>query len=127
MSSNKTSKRLSVVRKADQRVISSSCKLADSFFKRFRGMIGAKVFPQGEGLLFPRCNDIHMWFMSIPIDVIFLRQIAQAEYQISSVRSELKPWKALPVRDSRATDTLELPAGVVESLHLKAGDLVCIS
>ena len=25
-------------------------------------------------MLFPACNDIHMWFMSIPLDVVFLRK-----------------------------------------------------
>lgn len=124
---SETTRRFTILRKSDQQVIADQCDLADSFFKRFRGKIGAKDFPRGQGLLFPRCNDIHMWFMSIPIDVVFLRRVAQSEYQISSVRSALRPWKAMPVRDSRATDTLELPAGVVENLHLKAGDLVCIS
>ena len=105
--------------------------MAKSFVARLRGLIGRKAFRPGEAMLFPACNDIHMWFMSIPIDVVFLREEKCAEgarsWKISSAHSDVRPWKPLPLRDGRAHSTLELPAGTIRKLGLAAGDAVCIA
>lgn len=83
-------------------------------------------------MLFPRCNDIHMWFMRIPIDVVFIRR-ARADaagktvWQVSSTREHLKPWRLLPVHDFKASETLELPSGTVSRLGISEGDQLCIS
>jgi uncharacterized membrane protein (UPF0127 family) len=116
----------------NQAVIADKCHVADSFFDRLIGLIGRRSFGAGEGMLFPRCNDIHMWFMSIPIDVVFLepaREGASGErvFRVSSLRRAIRPWKPLPVRDGRASETLELPSGTVERCGIAMGDELCIS
>ncbi len=116
----------------NQRLIADKCVEAKSFLTRFRGLIGRKAFEPGEAMFFPRCNDIHMWFMSIPIDVVFIKREKRADGSfarvVTSVREELKPWKLLPVRDSLADDTLELPAGSVRLMGIESGDeLTCTS
>jgi uncharacterized membrane protein (UPF0127 family) len=73
-----------------------------------------------------------MWFMSMPIDVVFIRNNRGPDGRVSrvvaSVREGLKPWRLLPVRDSSAEDTLELPAGTVGRIGIRAGDeLSCTS
>src|SRR5262249_10160146 len=105
------------------------CHVADSFLDRLIGLIGRRSLGAGEGMLFPRCNDIHMWFMRIPIDVVFLAPAKSGAgvYRVSSVRRWLKPWRLLPARDGRASDTLELPAGSVDRLRIAEGDELCIS
>ena len=116
----------------NQALIADKCLVAESFVSRLRGLIGRKQFAPGEAVLFPRCNDIHMWFMSIPIDVVFIRKEKRTDggtsYVVASVREGLKPWRLLPVRDGSAQDTLELPAGTVGRIGLKPGDeLSCTS
>jgi uncharacterized membrane protein (UPF0127 family) len=98
---------------------------------RLRGLIGKSGLAQGQGMLFPRCNSIHMWFMRFPIDVVFLKietsRDGKKTWRVSSVRESVRPWKLLPLTDWRASETLELPAGTVRSSALQAGDEVCIS
>src|SRR4051812_30737808 len=80
-------------------VISDKCIVAESFIDRLRGLIGRTRLDAGEGMLFPRCNDIHMWFMSIPIDVVFLRREgsgSSSTWIVSSLRENLRPWRLLP-------------------------------
>jgi uncharacterized membrane protein (UPF0127 family) len=121
----------------DQSVIAEKCNVADRFVPRLRGLIGTTRLAPGEGLLLYPCNDIHMWFMSIAIDVVFLRPRAStlrggvegesSEWEVVSTREDLRPWKPLPARDGRATATLELPSGSVGRLSILPGDGLCIS
>lgn len=82
-------------------------------------------------MLFPKCNDIHMWFMSIPIDVVFLSKEKRADgslaFRVASVHENVQPWRVLPLRDSRASETLELAAGTIRQCEISAGDELCIS
>jgi uncharacterized membrane protein (UPF0127 family) len=109
----------------NQTVIADRCVEANSFLARLRGLIGRKKFEPGEGMLFPKCNDIHMWFMSIPIDVIFLKREKNV-FRVTSVRGGVRPWRALPLRDGGASETLELPSGTIERCELREGDTLCI-
>jgi uncharacterized membrane protein (UPF0127 family) len=105
--------------------------VANRFFARLKGLIGTSRLEPGEGLLLSPCNDIHMWFMRIPIDVVFVRPLAGdpegATHEVCSVREDLPPWRPLPVRDGRARETLELPAGTIRRCGIAAGDRLCIS
>jgi uncharacterized membrane protein (UPF0127 family) len=119
-----------LIRTHDQMCIVESLEKADSYWSRLKGLIGRKEFVQGEGLLFTRCNSVHMWMMSIPIDVIFLKADAASNgtrWSISDVHSRLKPWKVFPVSSWGADDALELPAGTVDAFSLKKGDELCIA
>lgn len=112
-------------------IIADKCLVAERFFDRLQGLIGRSALDTGEGMLFPRCNDIHMWFMSIPIDVVFLRR-ERAEpdgivYRVVSVRENLRPWRFLPAREGRASETLELSAGTIQRCQIAVGDELCIS
>jgi len=49
-----------------------NCYIADSFFKRFKGLMMAAPLNNDEGLLLTKTNSIHMFFMKYEIDVIFL-------------------------------------------------------
>ncbi len=119
-----------LIRSSDQVCVVERLKFANSYFTRLRGLIGLKKFEFGEGLLFPRCNNIHMWMMSIPIDVVFLKSSSKSnskEWTVLSVHAHLKPWKILPVGNSKADDVLELPAGLIQSISLKTGEVLCIA
>lgn len=111
----------------NQALIADKCIVARSFLTRLRGLIGRKELPPGEAMLFPACNDIHMWFMSIPIDVVFLRREKGSDrWRIISAHADVPAWRALPLRDGKASETLELPAGTIQRCGLAAGDELCI-
>lgn len=115
----------------NQALIADKCVVAESFPARLQGLIGKRNLAPGEAMLFPRCNDIHMWFMSIPIDVVFLNRAASVEgeerFVVSSVREGVRPWKLLPVMDLGASETLEMAAGSVAKFDLRPGDQLCTS
>lgn len=112
-----------------QRVIADKCLVRVRYFDRLRGLIGTKVLEPGMGMYFPNCNSIHMWFMSIPIDVVFVKKIRTENgkeiVQVTSLHSNVAPWRLLPVSDFRAKDVLELPAGTISKNDLRAGDELC--
>ena len=46
-------------------------EVADSYWRRLRGLIGSKPLEPGEGLLIVPCNSVHSHFMGFPIDVLY--------------------------------------------------------
>lgn len=115
-----------------QSVIADQCHVAVSFVDRTRGLIGRKSMQPGEAMLFPRCNSIHMWFMSIAIDVVFLKKLSHdgpqsAVWKVLSVHESVPAWKFFPLSDWSSSDTLELPEGTVRRLGILPGDEICTS
>ncbi len=113
----------------DHRIISDKCLVAESFISRLRGWIGKTRADSGEGILFPNCTSIHMWFMLMPIDVVFLRVNNAKEGErkvVTSVRGNVRPWKLLPLFDGKAHEALELPVGSIARLGILPGDELCI-
>lgn len=114
----------------NQAVIADKCLVAECFLDRLRGLIGRPALRDGEGMLFPRCNSVHMWFMRFAIDVVFVR-IEKGPHgesrRVSSVHSNVRPWKLAPLADWRANEALELPAGAASRHGLKVGDELCLS
>lgn len=116
----------------NQAVIADKCFVAVRFVDRLKGLMGRSGLVPGEGMMFPRCNNIHMWFMRIPIDVVFVRtekgRDGSLRRVVSSTHESVRPWRPLPLADFRASDTLELPTGTIRRCELAAGDeLVCSS
>ena len=96
-------------------------QVADSFWKRFRGLIGVKDLPRGNGLLIEPCNSVHCLFMSIPIDVIYVDK----QNQVVALNPEMKPWRFGKIhRNSRYV--IEVPAGVIARTHTQVGDVLVV-
>lgn len=115
-----------IVKKGDAVVI-DQCAEAKKFFERFKGYIGRRSIANNEGLWFPKCNSVHMWWMMVSIDVVFLKKTSDG-YIVSSTRENIRPWKFWPVSDFSASDTLELAAGTIARSNIKKGDtLRCTS
>lgn len=106
----------------NQLVLADRCGVAEDFMSRFKGYMGTPTVPEGEGMWFPDCKSVHMWFMRVPLDIVFLR-----DRRVTSVHAGARPWSPLPVTDMRADSVLELPVGTIERCHLKPGDELCIS
>lgn len=90
---------------------------ADSFAKRFKGLMGVSELPVGNGLHIAPCNSIHTFFMKIPIDVLFL----DASQQVVDICHAIAPWRVSRVY-FEAKSVLELPAGTAAASKTEAGD-----
>ncbi len=94
-------------------------KLADSFLTRLKGLMFRKDPIKGEGLWIVPCNGVHMFFMNFPIDVVFLN----GQHEVVEVYLNLKPWRMTKVIKA-AHSTLELPAGSINQLGIRIGNIV---
>jgi uncharacterized membrane protein (UPF0127 family) len=115
----------------NQEVIADKCLVAECALDRLKGLLGRSGLEPGEGMLFPKCNSVHMWFMRFSIDVVFVRKSTRSDgtsgLKVSKKFNEVRPWRLTPLFDWRATDTLELPRGTIERLGIEVGDELCIS
>lgn len=97
--------------------IGNRIKVADNFYQRWRGLLGRKDLPEGEGLLLIPCRQIHTYLMSFPLDVLFLNK----KREIVALLMEMAPGQKSPyVREGY--QVLELPAGTIRLKKLKIGD-----
>lgn len=120
-------KMVSVQLDKTKRIIAEKIVLADRYLIRLRGLIGKKSLSQGEGMYFPNCQSVHMWFMAFPIDIVFLRKNLDGKRTVTSTHSRVKPWGLLPTSDWKANDVLELPEGTIKKEGIQPGDSLCIS
>jgi len=81
-------------------------RVAEGFFARAKGLIGSKPLPVGEGLLIPKCNAIHTFFMSFPIDATFL----DGAGEVVKVVRNIRPWRPFVWGGFRAKQVLETTA-----------------
>lgn len=100
-------------------VISWNTKVADSFLRRFIGLMGRKHLVQGEGMLLSPCRQIHTFFMRITIDAVFLDRNGT----ILEVIPEMKPGRISPCVKA-ACHVLELPQGTVKKFKLEKSQTI---
>ena len=79
-------------------------EVARSLFERMRGLIGRRGLARGTGMLILRCNAIHTFFMSFPIDAVFLDR----NDQVVKVVRDIRPWHPFVWGGWRAKKVLEL-------------------
>ena len=109
---------MSVLTKIDGTVIASRLEIADKPAKRMKGLLGRSSLSPDEGMLFRPAGAIHMFFMRIPLDVVF----CDAELRIVKVVRDLQPWKTAGAKGAKVT--IEL--GVGGAASLSAGDQLVV-
>ena len=87
-------------------VLASRAAVAESFFTRLLGLQFRRSLPSGTGLVLLPTSSIHMLFMFMRIDAIFLN----AENVVVRVAHRLRPWTVGPIVPN-ALYCVELPAG----------------
>lgn len=92
------------------------CRVADTFWLRLRGLMGRSSLEPGEGMLFERTGSIHMFFMRMPLDVVF----CDADLRVVKVVTALKPWRTAAARGARVT--IEVAAGAAAGVDV--GDVL---
>lgn len=96
------------------------------------------INPQTQALLITRCPSVHGFFMRFAIDVVYLARSTMSgrhgagHYTVTHTTT-LMPWcisfgrrrvvvTSQGSRTQRSEHALELPAGSLERLQIKAGD-----
>ena len=98
----------------DGQLLFDRMRFARSSRSRLRGLLGRRSLPAGEGLAF-REKSIHMFFMRMPLDIVF----CDADMEIIRIVPELRPWRTAGAR--RARYALEIGPGEAARLGLRKG------
>jgi len=101
-------------------LLASEVELADTFWRRFRGLMLRGKFSPGKALLFkfpkPGRRGVHMWFVRFSIDLVFL----DSSYRVVELRAQLKPWRFYRPR-ATVSYLIELPAGTISRARVEVG------
>ncbi len=91
--------------------------VADTFYKRLTGLIGKKNID--FGMLFPKCNSIHTYFMKENIDIVGLDENNEVIYKYENLDKN----RVIRINyDHKKTSILELPA--YSSRKIKVGTIL---
>jgi hypothetical protein len=93
--------------------------VANSFFKRLKGLLGCKSLNEGEALIITHSKSIHTFFMRFPIDVLFVDK----NNKIVKLIPSLKPFRLTSICFKSAY-VVELPSGKIHSSNTSLGDLI---
>lgn len=101
-------------------------EVMDTFWKRFMGLMGRSDVPIGNAALFRKCSSIHMFFMKVPLDVIWYgTEKSDGRVPVLSVARDVRPWQ-LSFGPKHTQGCLEVAAGTVPK-NLDAIELVTVS
>jgi uncharacterized membrane protein (UPF0127 family) len=103
-------------REDDGKVVCERCLVADTAFRRLRGLLGRRELSPGDGIVLRPGWSIHTAFLLFPIDVAFV----DSDQVVVKVVQNLRPFRASLCRGAR--DVVELAAGEAERRGLKKGD-----
>jgi uncharacterized membrane protein (UPF0127 family) len=98
-------------------LIADRAVLANNAWKRLVGLLNRGHLEPGEGLVLVPGGAIHMFFMRMAIDVIFVDK----EGNVLKTATNVKPWRMVLAR-RHTRYTIELPVGVIESSGTEPGD-----
>jgi uncharacterized protein len=102
-------------------VIATAVELADTGAKRSKGLLGRKCLDPGTGLWIVPCEAVHTFWMSFPIDLIYLNR----EYRIKKLCSKVEAWRLSACLS--AYSVLELPSGTITGSQSETGDILQFS
>ncbi len=92
-------------------------RLADTFWLRLRGLLGAKPLQTGEGLILAGEKSIHTLFMGFPIDVVYV----DTQYHVIRTTVNMVPYRLGPFV-TKSAYVLEMPVGTIEQSLTEVGD-----
>ena len=103
----------------DKIVIASRVKVADTFFKRFIGLMGTARMDKGSALLIYPCRQVHTFFMFTSIDIIFLDR----ENKLLHLIESMPPFRISPyIKESYKV--LELPPQTITKFNITGMDRI---
>jgi len=107
------------------KVLANRVELADTFWRRFHGLMFRRRFPKGSAVLFrlpkPGRYGIHMFFVRFPIDLLYL----DSRFVVVELREGLRPWRTHRPK-AIANYLIELPAGTISRSNVKIGHKIAL-
>lgn len=94
-------------------------RLANTFWSRLQGLLGASPLQKDEGLILVGEKSIHTFFMSFAIDVVYIDK----NYRVIRADPNMVPYRLGPLV-TQAAYVLELPVGTIAATATQAGDLL---
>ena len=108
-------------------IVATHLEVAGTLWTKFLGLMGRGGLPAGHGLWLPGETGIHMFFMRVPIDALFLgRPTAEGGRPVVATRTGLRPWTGIVLFIRGADGVIEVPAGTVMATATQRGDLVIL-
>jgi uncharacterized protein len=101
-------------------VVCERTEIADTPWRRLRGLLGRNELLAGDGLLLEPAPSIHSAFMRFDFDAVFLDR----GLQVVKTAERIPPWRARSAKHARSV--LELSAGEVERRGVQVGDVFVI-
>ena len=92
-------------------------RLANTFWSRLRGLLGATSLKRGEGLILAGEKSIHTFLMRFPIDVVYVDE----SLRVIRVDSNMVPYRLGPFVTQSAY-VLEMPVGTITETATAIGD-----
>jgi uncharacterized membrane protein (UPF0127 family) len=109
----------SILNARTRQILADQAGSASTSSSRMKGLLGIEEFPEGRGLLIPRCSAIHTFFMRIRIDVIFVDRA----FRVIRLAPEVPPWRVL-WGGWKASSVIELPGGTIARTKTEPGDIL---
>ncbi|MBQ2903931.1 MAG: DUF192 domain-containing protein [Clostridia bacterium] len=105
--------------KNNGRLLTANAELADSFFRRFMGLMFRKSVADDYALYITPCNQIHMLNMRFAIDAVYL----DAEGRTVRIDENIQPGKICKtVRNAKSV--IEMNAFTARKLGFREGDFI---
>lgn len=102
-------------------LVATQAEVARSFWARGRGLIGRTDLPPGYALIIYPEWSIHMLFMRIPLDVLFVDRT----HRVIGLHESLPPWSLYAgVSPFQGQYVVELPVGVIAASQTQTGDVL---
>lgn len=111
----------SLINKSHQKTLAKVVKKATSFSQRAKGLIGKKSLQEDWALWIPFCKSVHTFFMSLPIDVIFVDK----NFCVVSVFYNVPPYRIL-FGGFKSCSVFEMKAHSLNSNNIKKGDCLYV-
>ena len=108
---------MQVFNKTQDAVLITQGRLANTFWLRLRGLLGADPLQEGEGLVLAGEKSIHTLFMGFPIDVVYVDK----NYKVIRVDSNMVPYRLGPFVTQSAY-VLEMPVGIISQTNTQIDD-----
>ncbi|MCT4607057.1 MAG: DUF192 domain-containing protein [Marinisporobacter sp.] len=100
-------------------ILATRVHIANTFYKRLKGLMFSKNLPPDDVLYIQPCRGIHTFFMNYNIDVLHLDSFKK----VVAIEENLRPGKIGKVHPL-TTEIIELPAGKIEKTQTKLGHKV---
>lgn len=110
---------MKIINKQNNIILADNVIMADTIFKRMKGLLGAKEIKKGYALILNPCNSIHTFFMRFPIDVLFLNK----NNQVIKVVHSIKPFRLTNIYLNSSL-AIEFSSGTIRASQTQEGDTI---